>query len=43
MYLETDVIVAFAGVIALAALGGVVHWYSLKKEVEARGKAKNDS
>jgi membrane protein YqaA with SNARE-associated domain len=42
MFLETDLIIAFAGVAFAAALGGVVHWYFGKKEEEARRNAKKD-
>ena len=41
MFLETDLIIAFAGVAFAAALGSVVQWYFGKKEEESRRNTKN--
>ena len=42
MLLQTDVIVAFGGVLFAAFLGGVVHWYFGKKEAAEKRNARNE-
>lgn len=42
MSIETDVLIAFAAVLAAVALGGLFHWHEGKKEEAERRNAKKD-